>query len=271
MLRYFLAIILLLPLLSIAQDGDYSLGASNSGMGNASVATVNHWSLFNNPGAIGSIQHTTVMVSYQNRYNLKGFHVIGGGVIFHHKWANLGLRYFKFGDELFSQQLVGITLSNQLQMISLGGGINLIQTHSEGYRDDRVWVGEFGGLAEITDQIVFGAHIFNFKHGINYPTTMKAGLRIEPLKNIGISCEVLKQLEQRALFKAGLEYGLLDFLVIRTGINLQGIQGQSKTSTRAAFGFGLTTTGFLMDYSFHSGELGLVHELSLSINFGSSE
>lgn len=271
MLKYLLAISLLIPLLCYAQDGDYTLGASNSAMADASVATVNNWSLFNNPGAAGSLEHTSIMVSYQNRYNIEGFHVIGGGAIVHQKWVNIGVRYFKFGDDLFNQQMVGLSLSNKLQMVSLGTGINVIQTHTEGLKDDRVWVGEFGGLAQITNNISFGAHIFNFKHGVEYPTTMKAGLRVSPLENIGLNGEVQKQLEQREIYKVGLEYELLEFLILRTGVNLQGVEDKSKTNTNAAFGFGLNTTGFLMDYSFNSGELGAIHEISLSISFGEVE
>lgn len=269
--KHLLIVIFCIPSLCFAQDGDYSLGASSSGMADASVATVNSWSLFNNPGASGTLDYSTAMVSYQNRYNLEGFHVIGGGALIHFKVVNIGCKYFKFGDNLFSQQLVGISLSNKFQMVSLGGGVNVIQTHAEGFKDDRVWVGEFGGLANITQKISFGAHIFNFKHGVEYPTTMKAGFRIEPLNQIGLNCEVQKQLEQREMVKVGLEYALLEFLIVRTGVNLQGLEDKSRTSTHAAFGFSIQSTGFLMDYSFNSGELGIIHEISLALSFGDSE
>ncbi|WP_421877769.1 hypothetical protein [Marinoscillum sp.] len=266
MLRFLLALILFLPFIVHAQDGDYNLGASSSAMADASVATVNSWSLFNNPGASGSLKATSVMVSYQNRYNIEGFHVVGGGAIYHTRLLNFGVKYFKFGDDLFNQQLLGLVISNKLQMVSLGGGVSIIQTHAEGLKDDRKLVGEFGGLAEITDIISFGAHIFNFKHGAQYPTTMKAGMSIAPLENIALNWEVEKQLEAREIFKAGLQYGLMDFLVLRTGVNLQGTE--SGTTTNAAFGFGINTAGFLMDYSFTSAPLGAVHEITLSIEFG---
>ncbi len=271
MLRYFFMIIAILPLFCFAQDGDYTLGASNSAMADASVATVNNWALFNNPGASGALTQTTVMVSFQNRFDLSEIQVIGGGAIYHHRLVNIGVRYFKFGDDLFNQQLVGLTLSNKLQMVSLGGGVSIIQTHAESLNDDRVWVGEFGGLAQLTSKISFGAHIFNFKHGVEYPTTMKAGMQIEPLETIAINWEVQKQLEQREIYKVGLAYGLLDFLVLRTGINLQGVEDKSRTNTNASFGFGLNTSSFLMDYSFNSGEIGAIHEISLSISFGDTE
>ena len=80
-----------------------------------------------------------------------------------------------------------------------------------------------------------------------------------------------KQLEQREIYKVGLAYGLLDFLVLRTGINLQGVEDKSRTNTNASFGFGLNTSSFLMDYSFNSGEIGAIHEISLSISFGDTE
>ena len=266
MFRLHLAILLALPVLVAAQDGDYNLGANSSAMGDASVTSVNSWALFNNPGASGALTATNAMVTYQNRYNIEGFHVIGGGGILHTRFVNIGVKYFKFGDDFFNQQLLGIVLSNKLQMVSLGGGVSMVQTHAEGLKDERKIIGEFGGLAEITEIISFGAHIFNFKHGMQHPTTMKAGLGVAPLENIGIHLEVQKQLETREVFKAGIQYGLLDFLLIRTGVNLQGYD--NGTNTNATFGFGIDASGFLMDYAFTNGEIGAIHELSLSLSLG---
>ena len=266
MFRLLLILLLTIPLSIHAQDGDYNLGASSSAMGDASVTSVNSWALFNNPGATGALTSTVVMATYQNRYNIEGFHVVGGGGIIHTRLINVGVKYFKFGDDFFNQQLLGIVISNKLQMVSLGGGVSIVQTHAEGLKDERKIIGEFGGLAEITELISFGAHIFNFKHGVQHPTTMKAGLQVAPLENIGINLEVQKQLETREQFKTGIQYGLLDFLILRTGVNLQGYD--NGTNTNATFGFGIDANGFLMDYSFTNGEIGAIHELSLSLSLG---
>lgn len=253
----------LLPHIVQAQDGAYYLGGRNTALSGASVTLADHWAIFNNPGALGSLQTSSAMVSYQNRYNLAGFHVVGGGFVYHHELANAGVKYFKFGDQLFNQQIAGLVLANRFQMVSLGLGVNVIQTHIEGQQTNRIIALEMGGTAEITNQILLGAHIFNFKHGQNYPTTMKAGLSFRPTSSLKINAEVEKQLEAREKVKSGLEYEIIENVFVRTGVNIQS-NDLSKSLVYGTFGLGLGLKGLLFDYAFTNEDLGAIHEISLA-------
>ncbi|MFH6982609.1 PorV/PorQ family protein [Marinoscillum luteum] len=262
-MRWILLFLLLTPCLLSAQDGNYALGARNGAMAGTSLTFTDGWAAFNNPGALGGLEASTAMITYQNRYNIEGFHVLGGGLVYHHSLVNTAIKYYKFGDDLFNQQVIGLVLANRIQMVSLGAGINIIQTHAEGLSTRRVAALEMGGTAEITRQIIFGAHIFNFKHGTMHPTTMKAGLSFRPKDFLMINTEVEKQLDSREKFKAGLEYAIIKNVLIRTGLNVQG-NDLSNSQVRATFGFGFQPKNFLFDYAFSNENLGAIHEISLA-------
>lgn len=247
-----------------AQDGDYSLGARNAALSGASITHKDSWSVFNSTGAFGSAEETSAFVSYQNRYNIAGFHVIGGGFVYHSTWLNAGVKYFKFGDNLFNQQTTGIVLANRFQMVSLGLGVNVVQTSAEGLQTRRKVALEFGGVAEINQILSFGAHIFNIKHGELYPTTMKAGISLNPVKPLKINVEIEKQLETKEKLKTGLEYQIIEKLFLRTGISIQG-NNLGYSEVKSTYGFGFVPAAFNIDYAFsNDSRLGAVHEISLT-------
>ncbi|MFY0607718.1 MAG: hypothetical protein JXR10_13460 [Cyclobacteriaceae bacterium] len=262
-MRIAIAILLLIPVLSIAQDGNYSLGGRHFAMSGASVTLSDEWAVFNNVGALGASQRTAALISYRNRYDIQGFHIRGAAITHSNKYFNSGVKFYKFGDDLFNQQILGLAIANKIQMVSIGGGINFIQTHVEGFADKRITALELGGIAELTSQFVLGAHIFNFKHGQQHPTTMKAGLSFRPRDFLMINTEIEKQLNARELFKAGLEYVVIPNVILRTGINIQGNE-VDKSNTGGTFGLGLFFVGFAFDYAFTSEDLGDIHEISLS-------
>ncbi|MEQ8473736.1 MAG: hypothetical protein RIC35_21245 [Marinoscillum sp.] len=268
-MRLIYLLLFFIPTLLCAQDGIYNLGARSTAMANASVTLPDQWALFNNPGALGSLESSSILASYQNRFNMEGFHVIGGGAVYHHKLFNFGVKYYKFGDQLFNQQLLGVVIANKFQMVSLGGGASIIQTHTEGVNTRRVWVGEFGGVAELTPVITFGAHIFNFKHGSLHPATMKAGLSFKPKDFLLLNMEIEKQIQNTERFKTAIEYTIIPAVFIRTGLGIQRSEF-ANTDVQPFFGFGLHPKDFILDYSFSSAQLGAIHEVSLSFLFKKS-
>ena len=122
--KLFLCLILFsLSTIAFSQDGSFSFGARSAGLGGASITLADEYSLFNNIGGLGRVEAHTLFAGYQNRFNLSEFQVIGGGGIFHHKLANAGIGYYKFGDDLFSQQKLHLAIGNTFQMVSLGLGV----------------------------------------------------------------------------------------------------------------------------------------------------
>lgn len=250
-------ILFFISIAAFAQDGKYQLGAASSAIGGSSITVSNVWSIFNNVGAMGSLNETTAFAAYQNRYNISGFQVIGGGFVHSTNLGTAGVSYYRFGDELYSQQRATLAVGNRFQMVSLGAAANIIQFHAEGLETRRRVAIEFGGVAQIIPQLSFGAHIFNLSDNSLVPTVMKAGISYQPSDQLMINLETEKELGFDEVFKAGLQYQLIDPLFFRTGI--------STKPFRSAFGFGILLSSFFLDYAYVSNpDLGGIHEVSLS-------
>lgn len=251
----------------LAQNGKYNFGARSSGMAGASLTLGDEYSLFNNIGGLGRVESHAAFAGYQNRYGISEFQVIGGGGIFHHKLGNAGIGYYKFGDEFFSEQRIHAAIGNKLQMISLGLGVDLVQYNISTVGTRHVVALQFGGVAELTPQLFFGAHIFNLNQaeitsetGDKLPTVMKGGFSYRPSDELIINLEVEKDLDFDEIFKAGIEYQVIERVFIRTGISTEPFI--------SAFGVGFHPKNLKFDYSFsNDSRLGNVHEISFAYSF----
>lgn len=258
------SLILLFTLQGLAQDGKFNFGARSAGMAGASLTVGDEYSLFNNIGGLGRVDYHAAFAGYQNRYGIREFQVIGGGGVFHSDIGNAGVGYYKFGDDVFSQQRIHVAIGNQLQMVSLGLGVDLVQYDIATIGTRQVLAIQFGGIAEITPQLVFGAHIFNLNQaeltsetGEKLPTVMKGGFSYRPSKELMLNVEVEKDLDFDEVFKAGLEYQIIENVYMRTGISTEPFL--------SAFGVGFHPKNLKFDYAFsNDSRLGNIHELSVS-------
>jgi len=249
---------------AISQDGTYHFGARNASLAGASVALGDEYSLFNNIGGLGRVENHHIFAGYQSRYNLSEFQVIGGGGIFHHKLGNAGIGYYKFGDDLFSQQRLNIAVGNKIQMVSLGLGVDWIQYNITSIGTKQVLSIQFGGIVELSSKFIIGAHISNLNQatlvsdtGEQVPTVMKAGLSYRPTSELMLNAEVEKDLDFDEILKAGIEYHIIEKVIVRTGIRTNPLV--------SAFGAGFRPKNLKFDYAFtNDSKSGNTHEFSLS-------
>ncbi len=261
MLRFVLyGTVLLLPLLTTAQE-EYSLGARNNALAGASLTINDAWATLNNVGMIGRAEHSTGALTYQNRYNIPEFMVLGGSYIQTFGLFNGGLSFYRFGTDLFSEQKLGLAFGNTIQMVSIGGGVNLIQYRIEGLGSWQYWVFELGGVAQLSDQLFIGAHIFNISTHDDTPVIMKAGISYRPITDLMINIETHKSLNAETRFVAGIEYFLIKPLALRSGF--------STNPFKSAYGLGFILSPFDFNYAFsNQSDIGAIHELSLNFSFG---
>lgn len=267
MKQFLFGIFVCIQFSSVAQDGKFNFGARNSGLAGSSVTLGDQYSLFNNIGGLASVSDHAVFGGYQNRFGISEFQVIGAGAIYHSSIGNAGVGFYKFGDDLFSQQRIHLAIGNKFQMVSLGLGVDLLQYNVSTVGTKQALAIQFGGIAEITPQFLFGAHIFNLNQvnlvestGERVPTVMKAGVSYRPNEELMINAEVEKDLDFDEVIKVGLEYQLIENVYLRTGISTQPFL--------SAFGIGFHPKRLLFDYSYtNDSKLGAVHELSLAFSF----
>jgi len=250
-----------------SQDGNFNLGARHASLAGASVTIGDAYSLFNNIGGLARVENHVVFGGYQNRFGIKEFQVVGAGAIYHTAYGNAGLGFYKFGDKLFSQQRIHLGLGNRFQMVSLGASIDFIQYRISTIGTKQAISIEFGGIAEITRQLFFGAHIFNLNQadlvketGEKMPVIMKGGISYRPNDELSLNLEITKDLVFEEVIKFGLEYQIVENIFVRTGISTQPFL--------SAFGVGFHPTKLRFDYAYtKNSNLGAIHELSLGYSF----
>lgn len=242
-------------------------GGRSMGMGNANVTLGDVWSIFNNVGGLAKTENTQATFSYDHRLNIDELTTLAAAAVIKGKNKAFGLGISSFGSEHFSQNQIGIGFSNQLGIASLGVKINYLQTSIEGFGRGAAAVIEFGGVAELTPELFFGAHVYNVtraKYGKNsddrLPTTVKAGISYRPNSKVMVNLEAEKDILLDPLLKMGLEYNLLERVWARVGMNTQ--------PNKFFFGVGFRPKRFHIDYALtQHPSLGNTHHFSFNYLF----
>lgn len=252
-----------LPNLIKAQDTK-TLGARSMGLGYASATIQDEWALFNNISGLAHTEKTTAILSYQNYYGLAFINSIGVGVVFPYHKLGIGIGAQKYGDQYYNETSAGIGTAHNIGNVNLGLKVNYHQISIEEIGIKRNIILEFGGIAEITKQLSFGAHIYNLNQAkINkeknefIPVVMKAGLSYKPYNKLMINVESEKQIDFKPLFKTGIEYSIIEKLKIRIGITLN--------PSRFFCGVGFSDKRFAFNYALcNHPVLGNTHQLSIN-------
>jgi hypothetical protein len=247
---------------SFAQSVSTLIGARQAGMGYASSATVDEWSLFNNIGGLGKATQKSVGFAYEAVPSLIGANRMAAVFNVPTKWSNVGFGIFRFGDNIYSEQLLSLGIGNQLGITSLGAKINYIQYRAEGFGTHSTFSIDFGGITELTKQLSIGAYITNLtqsslqtQDGDRLPSRLVLGLGIKPSEKVFITTEIEKDLDYKPTWRTGLEYSVYKSLFFRTGYNFNPQAG--------FFGLGFKKKNLKIDYAIRFNQLaGTAHQAS---------
>ena len=238
------------------------MGGRAAGLGYTSSTLGDEWALLNNVGGLAKVAKLNTSFAYEVRPKLVGSNRMAAVLSMPFKFGTTGFSLFRFGDDLYSEQIISAGFGNQLGIASLGLSINYIQYRAEGI-GTRSFVGiNFGGITEITDKISIGAYIINLNQpkissidSEHAPTRLVAGISFKPIEDCLIISEVEKELNYDATIKTGLEYLLHKKINIRTGFNLH--------PNAAFFGLGFHTRKLKIDYALQYNQtLSTAHQAS---------
>ncbi|MBL7860996.1 MAG: hypothetical protein JNJ65_07520 [Cyclobacteriaceae bacterium] len=204
------------------------MGARAAGMGFASSGLADVWSLFNNPGALGTQSTLSAAAAYEVRMQLSNANRMAFAVNVPMRWGVASLGVFKFGDHLYSEQLISGGYGNKFGIASLGIKVNYIQYRAEGFQTMGSVSLDFGGLVELSEQFYVGAYIFNINQAKinsdgsseNLPTRLTAGITYKPTTSILITTELDKDIDYKPIWRTGMEYSFREKFYARTGFNL---------------------------------------------------
>jgi hypothetical protein len=241
------------------------MGARSMGVGYNSSCLFDEWGITSNIAGLAEIKNITTAVSYNSYPRSSFFNRSAALIIVPSSMGVIGGSIFRFGDEVYNEQIISAGFANQFGLASLGIKANYIQYTAEGFGSRGVFTLGIGGIAKLTPNILIGSYITNINQPKIVkedepeiiPTRMNLGMCYRPAETISILTEIEKDLDNDAIFKAGFEYKVRKKFTIRSGVNLNPDAGFA--------GFGFVQRKFVLDYAleYHT-VLGINHQLSIA-------
>lgn len=235
--------------LLFAQSSSTLMGARAAGMAYASSTLTDEWSILNNVAGLSKVTNISAAFTYDAQPTFKHFNRAAATFIYPLKIGVAGAGLFRFGDDLYNEQILTAGYSNTFGLASLGVKVNLIQYNIKGFGSKSVVTASFGGIAQLTERFLVGAHIVNINQPKlsnvdeeRVPTLLIAGILTKVSNNLSVTAEIEKDLDYKPSVKAGVEYRVLKKFFIRTGFRVHPNAG--------FFGFGFKATRYSLDYAF---------------------
>ncbi|MCK4748430.1 MAG: hypothetical protein KAT15_15370, partial [Bacteroidales bacterium] len=167
--------------------------------------------------------------------------------------GTFGLSWSHFGYSRYHENKIGVALGKAFHdRFAAGLQINFLNTFIDSELGNSGTVAiEAGILAEPVDRLLIGFHVFNPTASIQpklnkerIPVIMRVGLGYHFDDRLFLGVETEKDLDiAKAFYKVGLEYRLIAYIYIRTGISVQEYVQHS-------FGVGFNMQNFMADLAF---------------------
>jgi len=257
--------ILLLSATPVAgQSVPVQVGGRPTGMANASASLKDNWALYNNPAGSARLTNASLNFACENRPSLTGANRAAVAGVLPTRAGTFSSGAFKFGDKLYSEQLLSLGYSHSLGLASLGIRVDYIQYRAEGY-DPVVGLGITAGtIADITDKLSLGGYVSNVNRpllpdGTPMPVRMATGFACKPSEKVIVCGELEKDVGFTPTIKVGIEVTPFKKVYIRSGFNLY--------PGAAYAGFGFNSWRLSFDYSIaYSPSLAYTHQAGLSFS-----
>lgn len=212
-------------------------------------------------------EHGVVFFGYDCFTGIEGFNRVAAGAIQPFNFGNIGVSFFKFGDELFSEQTASLAYGNKIRFVRLGIRANYYQMRIDEFGTANSMYFDLGGIIELMPKLTFGAYISNFSlsklnnpEQSELPVIMKLGLTYMPVSELRLNLDLFKDVDYKPVIKAGIEYLIIKKFYLRTGVN--------SNHFKSYFGGGLILNRFKVDYALSNHDfLGLSHQACVSYNF----
>lgn len=242
-------------------------GGRAAGVGGSAVCYSDVWSAFNNQAGLAYIKKFSAGVFNESPFLLNELSTRGVAIALPLKELGVfGVSMNYYGYSLYNETKLGLAYAKSFgEKISAAIQLDYLGTTiSEGYGSNSAFTFEAGFRAELMPKLFLGAHVFNPIRAklADYdderiPAVFKAGLAYLPSDKITLSVESQKNMDEKNIFKAGLEYHIVKILYLRTGI--------STNPVNTSFGIGLDFESFKFDFaaSYHQ-QLGYTPHVSLT-------
>ncbi len=231
--------------------GEYTtIGGNAAAMGLTSVATGDHWSLFNNPAGIGWLTHYSAGTYYENRFLVKELGIKAVGIVLPFRPGTVGVTFLHYGFSLYNEMKTGIVVGRKFgNHFSAGVQIDYLRIHQGDDLGNRnLFTFGIGLQYKVNSHLSLGMHLYN---PVPFHISPDEKERMIPLLRLGLSwnpseqlisnLEISKDDQSTPSFKGGLEYHIVKPLSIRVGL--------MTNPAIFTFGFGLEFGGLTFDFA----------------------
>jgi hypothetical protein len=219
--------------------------------------------MVNNIAGLAKVEESSVAFTYDMQPGFKPFDRMAGVFAVPTKFGVAGAGVFRFGDELYNENVVTVGFANTFGLASIGLRANYIQYKAAPFGSKGLFTISFGGIAKLSEKIFVGAHILNINQPDisrsekeKLPTTMALGVAAQLTSQTLVSAEVEKELSNSVKWKAGIEYKPLSKFTARTGVNIN--------PDAVFFGVGFKSAHVCLDYAYrHNFIFGSRHQATV--------
>lgn len=246
-----IVLVILLHTLKLYSSNDNSpQGARSAALGNASVTFADFWAIQNNQAGLADFKNIAAGVYYENRFLLKELSLKSVAFVLPTKSGTFGININYFGFNLYNESKIGLAYAKSFgKYFSAGIQLDYLTTSiGEDYGSKSVVTFEFGLRSQLNENLCIAAHVFNpirvkiaSYDDERIPTIFKLGLSYTFSKNIIAVIETEKDINYKAVVKAGLEYQIIKEASVRIGI--------TTNPCIYTFGFGLILKKFKIDFA----------------------
>lgn len=271
----FLLFVLVFSVFNLHAIDNYPVGARSVGVADASVTFFDLWAAFNNQAGLTQLKSVEAGTYYENKFllpdlSLKSF----AFALPVNKTGVFALSATQFGGVLYNETKAGLAFAKQLgEKFSAGIQLDYLSTHIANGDDGYVYgtnnsvAAEGGFIAEPLTNLTIGLHIFNPTRvkladydDERVPTIMRFGGSYKFSEKVLVCSEMEKNVDQQNIFKAGLEYHVVEQIFLRAGM--------ASNPSLSSFGFGIKMKQLQIDIaSTYHQALGFSPQLSLVYDF----
>jgi hypothetical protein len=266
-LRRILIALFLIPHLCLAGGENDPAGARSAALGNSGVTFTDIWSIFHNQAGIAHLEGFAAGAFFENRFLISDFAYSGFGVANPLGKGSLGLTFTNMGFSVYQENNLGLAYGLMLnEKLSVGVRLNYhsVRINTDGYGQRSVLTGDIGFRLQVSEKVNLAAHLANPTRSEldefddeRIPTVLRFGAGYDISDEVMVTGEFEKDIDQKFLFRGGIEYQPAEILFIRVGA--------SNEPNLFAFGLGLNFGDFVFDIAstYHS-NLGYSPQVSLT-------
>lgn len=247
---------------------NYKSGARALALSNAFVSVSDPWNTFHNQAGLARLENFSAGVFYESRFFVDELSHTAGTIVAPIKGGTFGFSFSQFGKGTYKEHKVGLAFSKKLTK-KLNAAIQLDYLSARFPENDRAngfATFEAGVVYAATDDLFFGAHVFNpISNGFDtpegvqkMPAVFRVGGHYQFPKMVLVTFETEKNLENPFIIKSGIEFSPIKNLALRFGV--------SGKPVNYSAGIGYVTGKISTDIGFsYHGNLGLTPSVSIQI------